>query len=512
MRLKIQVINSKTLYIMNYLKYIKIPFLLIAILFLGCKEELKMDVVEQHKPLITDFSPKSGGVGTEITLMGENLQAVSNVKIGEGTAEIKYRVNSKKAVIVVSSTSRSGKITVTNAVGEFETTEDFSLTYAIPSIETYPIEGSVNEEIVLEGANLQVIEAVLLDDSIINIISQRHNELVFQVPFIDTEEKLELRLRYFNGEQEAYIGPGEATFAILKEAPEITEVPSSLVKYTPVTITGERLDLIDYMLIGDVKALIISQTYDEIVFDLPTNYFGGDQTVALKAVYYGVKEMTLNAEFQISSDPLEGRYYKWEDITLSGRVGEGGTEDAFFDAETGSIINSCDAYVNRNIIDFMLYDQAGYVQLYGPHNATNVLKNFKCSDENDKLVSITTLNPTGWDDFYATKTHFKMLNRDSVNHAVVIDAYEAGSIVELNDEFFEGISKPGASGPRIYKSKDDSGFSAASGHFSVDQYNIGWVRNSTTGKNGIIKIKAIPGEASPAGRYVFITFDIIWGK
>jgi len=204
----------------------------------------------------------------------------------------------------------------------------------------------------------------------------------------------------------------------------------------------------------------------------------------------------------------EPQYYKHTGILLSARSGYGGTEDAFFDAETGTVYNSCSAFENRLDIDFFLYDQAGYVQLYGPHNGTNTVKNFKC-----KGVSIDPQDGS-WSDFYGAdgiETKFRVLSKDDPEELRVINAYEAGSITKLDNTFFKGINLPSASAPRVYRSSSDPGYNADSGYFSLDENNIGWVRNYTTGKNGIIKVTGMPKEVVN-GRIPALTFDIIWEK
>ena len=82
-------------------------------------------------------------------------------------------------------------------------------------------------------------------------------------------------------------------------------------------------------------------------------------------------------------------------------------------------------------------------------------------------------------------------------------------IIELNEDFFVGVSEPSSKAPRVYKSSTDQGYSTS--HFSVDAYPYGWVKNFTTGKNGIIKMKSLPKEAVN-GRIPELTFDIIWSK
>ena len=482
---------------------------LIAPIFFACNENPIVEKFEVKAPVITDFSPKTGTVGTEITILGENLDRVDNVLIGGGKADIKYRISSTTLVAKVLTSSRSGVITVTNAAGEAQSSDSFSITYVTPTVETFPTEGTVGDEIVVYGANLQVIDSIMLGTQKATIVSKESDEIVFRVPYSESEDPVELMFIYFDGMQNVNLVPGGITFSIIKESPRIFDLPSSLTKYEPIEIVGENLLLIDSIFVGEIKALIISKTDESIVIDMPPNYYGGNMSsVTLKAIYYGGRELILTNDFQVYADPNEPRYYKHTDILLSARSGYGGTEDAFFDAETGAVYNSCSAFENRLAIDFFLYDQSGYVQLYGPHNGTNTVKNFKCNG-----VSIDPQDGS-WSDFYGAggiETRFKALSRDNPEELRVINAYEEGTIIELDTTFFNGIDLPTASGPRVYRSSSDPGYNAASGHFSLDENNIGWVRNYTTGKDGIIKVTGMPKEAVN-GRIPELTFDIIWEK
>ena len=474
----------------------------------ACKEEPVVNQKEILPPVLTDFTPKTGEIGTEVTISGENLHQVDTVMFGSGVAELKYRINKNTIIVVVTSASRSGKVVLKNKKGISESADNFDVVFVTPSVSEYPIDGIVTKDIVLEGKNLHVVDSILLGGTKTTIISQRKNEIVFKVPFIDTEDPVALQLFYFNGTENTTTGTDGEKFTVLKEIPVIDEIPALLEKYTQATITGENLALIDLLFFDDVELKIIGKTATEIIFDLPTNYFDGPKTGVLKGIYYGVKEIIIEDAFQIMSDVNEKRYYQWNNVLLSARVpvNSNGTEDAFFDAETGTVFHSCDAHSNRMSIDFYLYDQIGYVQLYGPHNGTSTVKNYKC--DNKSIVSEDLV----WADFHGINTRFKVLSKDSVNHLPLINAYEAGTIIEINDELFEGISLPGTSSPRIYKSTGDAGHDSSQQHMAVNGNNLAWVRNYTTGKDGIIEILDLPKEAHTNGRIAELTFNIIWQK
>ena len=473
----------------------------------GCQEKTYITTYEVLPPVLTDFSPKQGEVGTEVTITGENLQRVDSVFIGGTPAQIRYRVSGEKLVAQVVSGNRTGLVRISNVKGMAESDDMFTVHYAAPVISDYPTEGTVNTEVVVTGSNLHFVQQVLVDNKTAVIIAQRRNELVFKVPYSDEEEAVSLLFTYFDGSTVQTIGPEGNSFTILKEAPAVTYCPASLTKYEPVTLQGEHLRLVDKMFVGTEPVLIKLQSDEEITFDMPTNYFGGNMKGALKAVYYGVKEVVFAEEFQVYADANEPRYYKYENVLLSARENFGGTEQSFFDCETGTAISSCDAAENIPIIDFLLYDQAGYVQLYGPHNSDNTVKNFKCNGK-----TIDAQDGT-WNSFYDDEigvvTCFRVLKPENEAEKAIIDAYEAGTIVELNDDFFAAVNDPQSKAPRVYRSSTDAGYSNS--HFSLDAYPYGWVKNFTTGKSGIIKVTGIPKDAVN-GRIPELQFDIIWSK
>ena len=113
---------------------IRIGIIFIAIVagMSSCDEEAFVYQYEVKAPVITDFSPKTGSVGTLVTITGENLQRVDTVKIGGEMAHIKYRISASKLVAEVKSTCKTGPIYVRNTAGNATSTEDFTMSYPVP--------------------------------------------------------------------------------------------------------------------------------------------------------------------------------------------------------------------------------------------------------------------------------------------------------------------------------------------------------------------------------------------
>ncbi len=468
-------------------------------LLASCQEKLSVEHNAVVAPVIQSFVPDRGAAGTEVTIIGTNLGDVDTVWLGEHLLPMRYRVSDEELVVEISAAAKSGFPIVRNSAGRDTAKTLFEVSYLVPVVREWPVEGTVNQQLVLEGENLQVVDRVVLGDLNATLIAKRKDELTFEVPFRDDETPVSIRLYYYNAEGETQTGPIGETFVIQKQAPKIKECPTSLTKYIPITITGELLSLFDSIKAGEQRLQIISKNDESVQLDLPSDYYGGEMTADLTGWYYGTKTMVICSDFTIVSDPDEPRYRTFKNVVLSGRSANGGEDMPFFAGETGAVVSTCEAEGQMTAIDFLLYDNSGYAQLYSPSNATNTLKNFKC--EGKSIVSDATV----WSDFFKTETKFRVLKPESAAEKAVIDAYEAGTIITLDDTFFAGVSLPSSKAPKVYPS-DDTGK-----NLSADKYPYCWVHNFRTGKNGILKVTGTRTNEE-TGKTYEVTFDIVWEK
>jgi len=492
---------------MKVLKTItSVVLILLTMTFVSCDETTTIESQEKVAPVIDSFEPMSGVVGTQLSVTGKNLEYVDHITVGGGEANILFRVNGSLLIAEITKTSRDGKVTLINSVGESTSESEFQITYSTPKFEDLPSEASVYSNVLVNGENLNFVDSIMIAGIKSTIVSQTEKEIVFEVPFYDSEDPTDLEMDYYDGSAEKRVVLWDNAFVVTKKKPLITSVPTSVTKYNPVLIEGENLDLFDAFYVGDLKLTIISQSSTEVFVDVPTDHFEAEVDGALTGVYYGVKTMTLIDTFSALADPNEPRYYTHNNVLLSARIKYGGTEKCFYDCETGAIYHSCDAQGSMKQIDFFLYDQSGYVQLYAPYKATNTVKNYKCDG-----VSIDPRDGT-WNAFYGaegTVTKFRVLQPDDAEDARIIDAYNAGTIVYLNDEFFGTAAIPDTGTPKIFRTTGDKGWKSS--YFAINDYSYGWVRNETTGKNGIIHFTDMPQEAVN-GRIPELKFDIIWQK
>jgi hypothetical protein len=136
---------------------------------LGTAEKTGFHFVEPAKnaPLITSFSPTTGGKGTVVTIRGQYLSAVSLVTFGFAFTS-SYRVLSDSVVTAVLGTGASGNVTVSSGAG---TVSLPGFTYlntgtALPSITDFsPAAAAEGEQVTLTGSGFENISSVKFGDT-----------------------------------------------------------------------------------------------------------------------------------------------------------------------------------------------------------------------------------------------------------------------------------------------------------------------------------------------------------
>jgi len=199
-------------------------------------------------------------------ITADEAKSTQRITVGGGEANILFRVNGSLLIAEITKTSRDGKVTLINSVGESTSASDFEITYSTPSFNDLPSEASVYSNILVNGTNLNFVDSIMIAGIKSEIISQTQTEIVFQVPFYDSEDPTNLEMDYYNGTAEKRVLLWDQGFVVTKKKPLITNVPTSVTKYTPVLIEGENLDLFDAFYVGSLKLSINHHIYH--------NYFG----------------------------------------------------------------------------------------------------------------------------------------------------------------------------------------------------------------------------------------------
>ncbi|RNI32369.1 choice-of-anchor D domain-containing protein [Rufibacter immobilis] len=117
-------------------------------------------------PIITDFSPKSGPVGTVVTITGSNFWVDGNVYFKDASGEYIYAdnyeyVSTTEVRATVPADAASDFIAVDGESGLTETATKFTVTVPAPVIATVdPNAGPVGTIVYVQGSNLKGIQSI----------------------------------------------------------------------------------------------------------------------------------------------------------------------------------------------------------------------------------------------------------------------------------------------------------------------------------------------------------------
>jgi len=270
-------------------------FLGIVALIFSCNEDLRVDKEQEALlPEIISFSPQEVKIGEEVKVVGLNFNYAEKAYVGDSAVDIQ-RVNDSLIIISIGNNIKGGLIKVINENEEgVESTSPLSIIYNVPVIEEVPEGGLINDAVVITGSNLEYIQQIIVGDKIANIISQRTDELVFQVPFL-VANQVTLSYVYVDAQGTKTLSLEENGFNIYKVWPSFSTIPSPGMINTEITIIGENLNVVDSAYIGDYKAEITSQNALTLKLVIP-NETALEGYRSIKLYSYGGQE--------IASDPV----------------------------------------------------------------------------------------------------------------------------------------------------------------------------------------------------------------
>lgn len=285
------------------------------VLALACDADVEIDrsfdEILSEQPTIVSFSPQSANVLEEIRVEGTFLNFVTEAYIGDVAAKITQRVNSEQIRIEVPPEARNGKIRlVTQAEKEVTSEDDVMVGYLEPDISSQiPEESTVNENIVLEGENMDVITKVTFGDSEGIIEFKDTQSIVVKTPN-DVNSPLDLNIWYYTSEGEVSLNLSE-TYQIVIPKPTVTAWPKLMSRYQDVTVSGENMNLVDSVYVGEFYAPTLSSNSNSISFAAPEGLETGYQSITFK--YAEVEEITEENIPYINGE-LE-TYYDWDSYT-----------------------------------------------------------------------------------------------------------------------------------------------------------------------------------------------------
>lgn len=324
--------------------------LLACVIFWTSCDSISMKDVVVSAPQILSFSPESGSIGSEIVVTGEYLDDVVSATIGGEKVTIVQKVSNERLSLKVTGNAKSGKIVLSNSIGEGVSEASFTIEYPAPSISAtgMPTAVEMGNKLLLSGAHMNVVSAVLFTaeghttGNEATILSQSEDEILVKIPYVESD-RAAITFRYFNGTSQVETPVESAPqMTVARYEPNVTTSSFEPAKVGDVVIlNGTYLNKIDKVLLGDLECNIALQTENELKFAVPSseNYVDGDNTMALKISYFDGREVHALTDAFVVKVPL---IYFWENKTIYAQARVEGQFSAFFSPETGLVYANAD--------------------------------------------------------------------------------------------------------------------------------------------------------------------------
>ena len=436
----------------------------------GC-DKTYVDDVTLYAPLIESFSPASAPVGTEIIITGQHLSGVTKAYIGDQEMVIKEKVSDTRLSIVAGANGRDGRIILENTQGKGESESEFTYSYAVPSLKPALLQKSVvmGEQLLLTGTDLSAVEAVIFtaegqeNGHEGDIQEQSTTEIVARVPYVENGN-VRITLRYFDGTSSVTTPLDEAPSIEVVRVVPVFDQPVTLERTAvgkSVTLTGENLDKVDRILVGEFEALISKQP-TSLTFTVPAGDFqDGDTETTVVAEYFdGNETITLSESFVVYVPYL----MFWENMRVWAQGRDVESMSSFFSPQTGRVYANSDW---RTVIDPISYQyqaatcsagntpnkaviteeqynsvnpyfffsgmSAGQLQVNSPANSTGQLRNFYFENNSADEYRVTGVKG----DCYGTPVlTFRYLDSSNAAEKALIDQVKNQTLEHIDEESF----------------------------------------------------------------------------
>ena len=266
--------NNNKLIFFSFLSVLGLVFFLSS-----CEADTEIDQTVDEilsaQPTIESFSPQTANIQTKVTVTGTNLNFAETAFIGGVECTISQRVNSETLEIEIAPDAVSGPIKiVTSAEKEAISQNDITVTYPTPSISSdFPDNGEVNQNITIEGENLEVITRIAFGETEGTIQFQESLAMVVSIPNSDVTIG-DVRAYYNTNSGESSILLKD-DFEIVIPTPNITNWPSLTSRDNEVTITGDNLNLVNSLSFGGETVTFNTLSSTSLSFNIPANVATG---------------------------------------------------------------------------------------------------------------------------------------------------------------------------------------------------------------------------------------------
>lgn len=401
------------------MKKTNIIFAIIStMLMFACSEDLKFDEKEQLPPVITDFSPKEGMIGDQITIYGENLGDIQSVLIGETEATRKYNINQGELIIEINGENTSGVISVKTKNGISITETQLIVKAKVPSMiaSSLPSKAKIGDKIMIEGTNLKAVDKVLFGKTQALIDYRSDKELLVIVPSF-LEENVDIILVYKDENVEKTISTTDKPFSLDLPKPTVTSFSEQAMAGEIIEIEGTELLVIEKAYLGEKELALEIINAEKIQLSIPDEYIATTENLELKLVYFnGTKELIITNAFKV----IVSEIFYWENILIYAQ--DQNTSDNFFDPSKGVAYSPCQVSEKQNDVFFFITISSSSIQLNNPATSANQIKNFKCEG-----VSLPAEN-------FPNNVKFKTLSSTNSKEAVFIDLVKNKELTSISQQ------------------------------------------------------------------------------
>ena len=474
----------------QYRKWSLASLLVCMILWTSC-DSISMKDVVVSTPQVLFFSPESGSVGSEIVITGEYLDDVVSATIGGEKVTILQKVSNERLSLKVTSNAKSGKIVLSNSIGDGVSEANFTIEYPAPAISAtgMPTEVEMGNKLLLSGTHMNVISAVLFTaeghttGNEATVLSQSENEILVKIPYVESD-KASITFKYFNGTSEVETPLESAPQMIVaRYEPNVTTSSFEAAKIGDIIVlSGTYLNKIDKVLLGDLECNITLQNENELKFAVPSseNYVDGDNTMALKISYFDGREVHTLTDAFVVKVPF---VYFWENKKVYAQGRDVEELSSFFSPETGLVYANADwrekvdpisfeykaatcsannkpavsesEYNSVNPYFFFSGVNAGTLQINSPAGSSGQLKNFYMINNSADANRVTGVNGN----CYGTPAlTFLYLDPSKSGYKALIDEVKNGTLDNIDETTF----------PIDVEAKTCRGFSISSMKISIN--------------------------------------------
>ena len=438
------------------------------ILWTGC-DSISMKEIAVSAPQILSFSPESGSVGSEIVVTGEYLDDVVSATIGGEKVTILQKVSNGRLSLKVTSNAKTGKIVLSNSVGDGVSEDDFTIEYPAPAISEagMPTEVEMGNRLLLTGTHMNVISAVLFTaegyetGNEADILSQSENEILVKIPYVESN-KASVTFKYFNGTSEVETPLESAPqMTVARYEPAVTTSSYNAAQVGDIIVlNGTYLNKIDKVLLGDIECNVTLQNENELKFAVPSSetYVDGDNTMILKISYFDGREVRTLTDAFVVQVPF---VYFWENKKVYAQGRDVEELSSFFSPETGLVYANADwrekvdpisfkyqaatcsannkpavsasEYNSVNPYFFFSGVNAGTLQINSPAGSSGQLKNFYTMNNSANDYRVTGSNGNCYGTPVLT---FLYLDPSKSAYKALVDEVKNGTLDKIDETTF----------------------------------------------------------------------------